>query len=332
MSPVGGEGTGDAAGPTADAARATAAPVGDVQVRVEWTQVPAAVRRSPGTTACGTPRAPSVSPSTTWGIGDVLVVVEGAPASAREARVRWRDCALHPRLVVGDSLVIDSGADRPARLALAPRARVDDLRAELAAPTPRAIMLPIAGHQVEIPLDAGAVYRLDPDAKTSEPAWIVAGRGAVTDPTGVVLVRDVPAGVHAVRAWLPPRGGQPARHGRGEVTVVGGELAELTLQLGALRSAAATTADDHHERPAGAGIVLATRRGARRPPLDGGLALDLDALVIAGRRDDQHVAAVGALELAVAVGAVAAEQAQRHAGRRRCSRSPRACPSASAAR
>jgi len=47
----------------------------------------------------------------------------------------------------------------------------------------------------------------------------------------VVLVRDVPPGVHAVRAWLPPRGDQPARHAHGEVTVVAADLAELTLQL-----------------------------------------------------------------------------------------------------
>jgi hypothetical protein len=38
-------------------------------------------------------------------------------------------------------------------------------------------------------------------------------------------------GTHHLRAWLPPRAGQPARHAEGQVTVVAGDLAELTLEL-----------------------------------------------------------------------------------------------------
>ncbi|MBL0217879.1 MAG: hypothetical protein IPQ07_28870 [Myxococcales bacterium] len=127
--------------------------------------------------------------------------------------------------------MIDSAADRPAKLAIDQRRRVADLDAKLAAPPTRAVLLPVAGHAVTVPLEAGAVYELATDAKDPETAWIVAGPGAVTDPGGVVVVKDVPAGVHAVRAWLPPRGGQPARRAAGQVTVAAGELAELTLQL-----------------------------------------------------------------------------------------------------
>jgi hypothetical protein len=223
-----------------DAVQADAAPVavapsattGDVQIRVEWPAVPAAVRASPGTTPCGTPRLAQVAPSTTFGIGDVLVIVDGAPAAIGEARVRLADCAWSPRVTVGSSLVIESAADRPAKVVVSSRLRAADLtvKAEEATP-PVPVLLPIAGHAVSTSLDAGAVYQLQTEGKDAEVAWVVAAAGAITDASGVVLVKDVPAGVHAVRAWLPPRAGQPARHATGKVTVVAGDLAELTLSL-----------------------------------------------------------------------------------------------------
>lgn len=223
-----------------DAARATDAaggaapgnvPTGDVSVRVEWPKVPASVRASPGATSCGTPRQPQVAPSTTWGIGDVLVIVDGAPAVTGDARVRLADCALSPRIAIGGSLVIDSAADRPAKLVLAARGQIASLDAKADAGAVRSVLLPIAGHAVAVALDAGALYELSAEGKDPETAWIVAGHGAVTDAGGVVVVKDVPTGVHAVRAWLPPRAGQPARRAAGQVTVTAGELAELTLTL-----------------------------------------------------------------------------------------------------
>lgn len=221
---------GDAAIVPTDAPAAPRAPSGDVQVRVEWTNVPPAARSSPGKTACGTPRAPAVAPTTTWGIPDAVVIVDGAPGALADARVRLADCALSPRIAIGSTLVIDSAADRPAKVVLSHRARASDLRVEIKSAIPaRTIQLPIAGHAVTTPLAEDAVFEVTTDK--GDPAWIVAARAAVTDPSGVVLVRDVPPGVHAVRAWLPPRGDQPARHAAGKVTVVEGDLAELTLQL-----------------------------------------------------------------------------------------------------
>lgn len=221
---------GDAAVTPADASSAPRPPAGDVQVRVEWTNVPPAARSSPGKTRCGTPRAPAVAPTTTWGIPDVVVIVDSAPGVLSEARVRLADCALVPRIAVGSSLIVDSAIDRPAKLELSHRAQAADLRIEIKSAIPaRTIQLPIAGHAVSAPLAAGAVFELATD--NGEPAWIVAAQAVVTDPSGVVIVRDVPPGVHAVRAWLPPRGAQPARHAAGQVTVVDGDLAELTLQL-----------------------------------------------------------------------------------------------------
>ena len=49
---------------------------GDVQIRVEWKDVPVEARASGGRTACGTAKAPAVAPTTTWGIPDVVVMIE----------------------------------------------------------------------------------------------------------------------------------------------------------------------------------------------------------------------------------------------------------------
>ena len=207
-----------------------AGPAGEVQVRVEWKDVPTALRASPGRTPCNTPRPAAIAPTTTWGVPDVFVVVEGAPkppGQPAESRVTLADCALAPRVAVGSALVVDSTLERPAKLAITRRGELAKLDA-LADGTPRPIQLPIAGHAVAIALDANGVYQL---ALGDETAWIVAGPAAITDASGVATLRNVGAGAHAVTAWLPPRSGQPARVARGTITVVANELAELTLDL-----------------------------------------------------------------------------------------------------
>jgi len=173
------------------------------------------------------------------------VIVEGARADAGEARVVLSDCALSPRVAIGASLVVESAADRPASVLLAKRADLAKLEAVSAtgaagSPAPRTLRLPIAGHAVAVALEPGGVYELATGAKDPETSWIVGagvtGAGvaaAVTDVSGQAVLRAVPAGPHAVTAWLPPRAGQPARLARGTVTAVAGELAELTLQLAA---------------------------------------------------------------------------------------------------
>lgn len=225
--PPGGTATRDAAAPGATPARA--AP-GDLQVRVEWPDVPAAARRSPGRTPCGTPRAPAVAPTTTGGVPDALVVVEGAPRPGAPvaARITLADCALTPRLAAGNSLAITSAAARPARLVLRKRGTLDHLTAG----DPVPVMLPIAGHTVTSALDAGAIYSLETEAPDPEIAFIAAlPGGRVTDAAGQVVIRDLAPGLHAVAVWLPPRAGQPARIARGAATVASGELTELTIQL-----------------------------------------------------------------------------------------------------
>jgi hypothetical protein len=205
---------------------------GDVQIRVEWKDVPVVARASPGRSPCGTARAASVAPTTTWGIGDVFVAID-VPAAAKPSahRVVLGDCALSPRVAVSSgTLAIASAMQAPARVTWQ-RAGQLPLGAPLAEDKARDVYLPIAGHEVEVAVDAGAIYRL---AAGDESAWVIASDHpflAITETGGSVTLRDVPAGTHAVTAWLPPRAGQPARLAKGTVTVTNGALADVTLDI-----------------------------------------------------------------------------------------------------
>jgi len=215
--------------PAIDAvAVAPSAKPGDLQVRVEWRDVPVPMRASPGRTACNTPRAPAVAPTTTWGIPEVVVFVDGATIASTSTRIVLADCALAPRLVAATSIVVESAVDRPAKLTFAKRGELATLD-KLDKGSPRPIQLPIAGHAVALPLDANGIYELAADAET---AWIVASPSAgVTEPNGALLVKDLAPGTYLVTAWLPPRAGAAAKIARGSATVVAGDLADITLEL-----------------------------------------------------------------------------------------------------
>ena len=217
---------GDGGGP-GDAAPAT----GDLQIRVEWKNVPAAMRNSPVPTPCSTPRAPALAPTTTWGVPDAFVIVEGG-SPPLEARVVLADCALHPRVVAGSVLVVESAVDHPARLTLVRHGAIGDLAAgALHSGERRVIQLPIAGHAVSIALEANAVYQLATDGADPETAWIVSGSSYATDATGQVVVKGLPVGARRVAAWLPARGNLTVRFATGTSAIVANELAELTIDL-----------------------------------------------------------------------------------------------------
>ena len=235
---------------------------GEIQIRVEWADVPVAARASPGRTPCNTPRAASVAPTTTWGIPDAFVIVEGVRSDALEARLTLAECALSPRVAIGASLIVESAADRPTSVALAKRADLAKPEAATAgsgpagsspagsgpassgpagssaAGAPRVLRLPIAGHSVAVSLDAGGIYELATSDKDPETAWIIAPRpGAAviaTDATGQAHLRNILPGAHAVTAWLPPRAGQSPRIARVTVTVTAGQLVESSLPLASL--------------------------------------------------------------------------------------------------
>ena len=59
---------------------------GDVQIRVEWHDVPAVVRASPGRTMCGTALAAAVAPTTTWGFRQTASSCRDSAASPRPIR------------------------------------------------------------------------------------------------------------------------------------------------------------------------------------------------------------------------------------------------------
>jgi hypothetical protein len=205
---------------------------GDVQIRVEWKDVPADARAAPGRTACGTARMPAVAPTVLWGIPDVFVSIDvpGSGAGGPQ-RIVLADCTLTPRVAVAAGTVtLASALQAPAKLSIV-RAGQLPLGSPLKDDKPREVYLPIAGHEVEVALDAGAIYRL---SAGDEAAWIVATDNpyvAITETNGNVALRGVPAGPHKVTAWLPARSGQPARVATGTVNVAPSALTEVTLDI-----------------------------------------------------------------------------------------------------
>jgi len=213
---------------TIDAPPISNAKTGDLQVRVEWKDVPVPMRASPGRTACKTARQPAVAPTTTWGIPEVLVVVEGAAIPPVASHVVLAGCALAPRMIAATTLVLESAVDRPAKVAFAKRGDLASID-KLDKAAPRDIQLPIAGHQVILPLEASGIYELSVDTET---AWIVSsGNAGVTEPNGQLLVKDLAPGKYAVTAWLPPRAGATAKIAKGTATIVAGDLEAVTLEL-----------------------------------------------------------------------------------------------------
>ncbi len=205
---------------------------GDVQVRVEWKDVPVDARGAAGRTPCGTAKLPAVAPTTTWGIPDVFVAVDApGPATANAPRVVLANCSLSPRVALATAeLTLASGATAPATLTLQ-RAGSLPLGKALEDSKPRDVYLPIAGHDVDVPTELGAIYKV---TAADDVAWVIATDQpfvSVTEAGGTVILRGVPAGTHDVTAWLPPRSGQSARVARGKVTVTQGALAEVTLDI-----------------------------------------------------------------------------------------------------
>ncbi|HUS27811.1 MAG TPA: hypothetical protein VMZ53_04865 [Kofleriaceae bacterium] len=242
---------------------------GDVQLRVEWKDVPLAARASSGRTPCNTPRAASVAPTTTWGIPDVFVMIDAPPATTaaalsksrgsnatgsattapvmtaaamtREARVVLDHCALTPRVALAsDKLIVASAAESPAKVVITKAgAAFSDSAGTATSAGALTAYLPIAGHSIEVGVDAKAAYHVeivgeDGKSRDAEDAWVVVADSpfvAITEASGQVLLRDVPAGTYTATAWLPPRAGQPAKIAHAQVVVTDGGLADVTLDI-----------------------------------------------------------------------------------------------------
>jgi hypothetical protein len=182
---------------------------GDVSIRVEWHDVPLEARTQ-GT--CG----PQVSPTTTWGIPETVVTLAGSGAPpAHHPRIVFNTC-FSPRIALAsDSVTIASVVPQPT-----------NVNVGAGAGSAVVVQLPIAGHEVEVPMSAGTT-KLEGGASSG---WIIVPTtpyAAITDASGVAVLRDVPSGIYPVTAYSPASG----RSAKGEITVMPGQLAELTLQL-----------------------------------------------------------------------------------------------------
>lgn len=211
---------------------------GTLAVTVLWPTASAAMRRSPGRTACGTARPPRARIGTLHGVAGAVVFVdvrEGKPAPpAADVRVTLRDCALSPPVVVapglGGRVELQSQDEQPHR------ATAHALGLDGAGPgtAVASVALPAMGHVVSLPLPAADVVRLAADGADGDAAYVIAPPHpyvAITDDTGAVGFDRVPPGTHAVRAWLPPAADQPARAATGTATITAGGAATLTLTL-----------------------------------------------------------------------------------------------------
>ncbi len=214
---------------------------GDVQIRVEWKDVPAAARASNARTPCGSPAVPAVSPTTTWGIPEALAIVgvrtppseSGAGIGGNESRVVFDGCAFSHRIVIArTALVVASASFAPEALSFTPTPVPRSVATGSAVPVGSLpIHLSVIGHELEIPLAKDTVYVL---GAGSEAATVVAAPTpyyGVTEANGQVVLRGIPTGDHPVTAWIPARSGQPARLAAGTVTVRANELAEVTIDM-----------------------------------------------------------------------------------------------------
>ena len=198
-----------------DAARASDAAIpagkGDVSIRIEWHDVPLDARK-PG--SCGA----DISPTTTWGIPDTVVTLaapNATPPEPRTARIVFNTC-FGPRVALAsDRFTIASTVPQPTNVTVSPEGGATVI-----------VQLPIAGHEVEVPVPPGLTTIVGGASR----AWIVVPKtpyAALTDATGVAVLRDVPSGSYPVTAFSPASG----RSAKGEIVVTPGQLAELTLQL-----------------------------------------------------------------------------------------------------
>lgn len=215
---------------------------GDAQVRVEWKDPPLEARASGGRTKCNTAKVPAVAPTTTWGIPDVIVMIDvdhGKDfAAVGPPRIVIAKCELAPHVLVVAPrvpLIVASGSAQPQQLDYSTLEPAHTLalppeqfaKAALAKP----ILLPIIGHEVALTLDPDAIVAVRAEEDLAIVVTPTQPYYAVTETNGQIVLRDVPVGTFAVRALLPARGGQLARVAHGTVTVAAGGLAEVTLSL-----------------------------------------------------------------------------------------------------
>jgi hypothetical protein len=230
----GADGAGAEAGVTATPGSGT----GRISVSVVWPTAPAAVRASPGYTACHTPRPARAQVGTLHGVTGAFVVVTDLPATAAsDAKVRRltvRDCAIEPAASEAGGASLEVQTQDVAHAVVVTRTGKPWLDDDgIIAPVELArARLPVLGHTITVALGEPGAIRVAADGADDDAAWVLAPPhrfAGVTDDTGALGLGDVPAGTHTVVAWLPPRAGQPAQRATGSVTVTDGAVADVKL-------------------------------------------------------------------------------------------------------
>ena len=212
---------------------------GTIAVTVQWPDAPAAMRASPGVTACATARPPRARIGALHGVAGAVVMIDGNVASGRIAaaapvRLTVRDCALAPSTMVataGATLEVQAQDDAGHAIAIAELGPA--WSAVAASEVVTRARLPAWGHTVALPMAAAGVRRIEADGAADAAYVDVTDQpyAAVTAEDGSAALTQVPAGTHAIVAWLPPAAGQPALIARGKATVVAGDRVELTLRM-----------------------------------------------------------------------------------------------------
>ena len=217
---------------------------GTIAVMVQWPDAPAAMRVSPGVTACATARPPRARIGALHGVGGAVVMIDGAIAGGRVAaavpvapvRVTVRDCALAPRTAVaaaGATLEVQAQDDAGHAITIAELGPAWSTVAPQAGEVVTHARLPVWGHTVALPMATAGVRRIGADGADDAAYVIVTDQpyAAVTADDGSAALTQVPAGTHTIVAWLAPAAGQPALVARGQATVVAGDRVELTLRM-----------------------------------------------------------------------------------------------------
>jgi hypothetical protein len=199
-------------------------------VKVLWPTATAAVRASPGYTACHTPRRARARVGTLHGVAGAMVVLDigtgKAPPPVAAIRVTVRDCASTPAALAAQRLggTLEIQSQDVAHEIFVERTGKPWLEDDgiLAPVTLAKTHLPVIGHTVAVPLDEAGAIRVVADGAADDATWVLAPPhpyAGVTDDDGAILLRDVPAGTYTVVAWLPPAAGQPAQRATASVTV-----------------------------------------------------------------------------------------------------------------
>lgn len=227
---------------TAVTSTATLARVGDVEVRVRWPGVPAALLRSgpfAAARACGEPSPQGVHVDAEFGVHGVFVVAPEIAATATtatanptEARILLDACDPSPSAAmaaIGDLLLYNQGAAREVSVAFSPWS-LPPARGELRYKTKAA-----EGELMVMALREPGVYRVT-TATSPQPAIVVVPatpHAGLTDERGLVTLRGLPVGEHRIVAWLPGASDEATQLASGTVIITPGKTTALALQLGA---------------------------------------------------------------------------------------------------